>query len=324
MLGADPVRAPAERLDATNAEDVRADAVDIGAERHEEAAEVLHVRLTGSVPEGRLPLGEHRRHDSVLRPGDAGFVEEQRRAAKALGSHLVRRSRLDLGTERGERVDVGVDAAAADDVAARRRHCGGAEPGEQRPREQDGRPDLVAELLVELRRREAGRVDAHLVRPRPVGVRPRTADEREHRVHVEDPRDVSELHGLPCEQRRGEDRAARRSCSRPPARFPRASGPPRSRTTVSRRLDDGLHGDGSLPIPMNPTRDQAWETLTRYTKAEPLLRHALAVEASVGWYARHFAEDEERWRVVAPPSRFRLRDPSDARQAPAGRSADPA
>ena len=50
---------------------------------------------------------------------------------------------------------------------------------------------------------------------------------------------------------------------------------------------------------MNPTRDQAWETLTRHTKAEPLLRHALAVEASVGWYARHFGEDEEQWRVVA-------------------------
>jgi putative nucleotidyltransferase with HDIG domain len=50
---------------------------------------------------------------------------------------------------------------------------------------------------------------------------------------------------------------------------------------------------------VDPTRDQAWETLTRYTKSEALLRHALAVEASMGWYARHFGENEERWRVVA-------------------------
>jgi putative nucleotidyltransferase with HDIG domain len=50
---------------------------------------------------------------------------------------------------------------------------------------------------------------------------------------------------------------------------------------------------------VEPTRAQAWETLTRYTKSEALLRHALAVEASMGWYARHFGEDEERWRVVA-------------------------
>jgi putative nucleotidyltransferase with HDIG domain len=50
---------------------------------------------------------------------------------------------------------------------------------------------------------------------------------------------------------------------------------------------------------MEATRDRAWETLTRYTKSEALLRHALAVEASTAWYARHFGEDEERWRVVA-------------------------
>jgi putative nucleotidyltransferase with HDIG domain len=50
---------------------------------------------------------------------------------------------------------------------------------------------------------------------------------------------------------------------------------------------------------MEPTRDQAWETLTRYTKSESLLRHALAVEASTRWYARHFGEDEELCGVVA-------------------------
>jgi putative nucleotidyltransferase with HDIG domain len=50
---------------------------------------------------------------------------------------------------------------------------------------------------------------------------------------------------------------------------------------------------------VNPIRDRAWETLTTYTQSEALRRHALAVEASVGWYARHFGEDEELWRVVA-------------------------
>jgi putative nucleotidyltransferase with HDIG domain len=50
---------------------------------------------------------------------------------------------------------------------------------------------------------------------------------------------------------------------------------------------------------MEPTREQAWETLTRYTQSEALRRHALAVEASVRWYARHFGEDEELWGVTA-------------------------
>src|ERR671937_1121008 len=48
-----------------------------------------------------------------------------------------------------------------------------------------------------------------------------------------------------------------------------------------------------------PTREQAWETLTKYTQSEALRRHALAVEAAVAAYARKFGEDEELWRVTA-------------------------
>jgi putative nucleotidyltransferase with HDIG domain len=50
---------------------------------------------------------------------------------------------------------------------------------------------------------------------------------------------------------------------------------------------------------MEATRERAWETLTRYTKSEALLRHALAVEASTAAYARRFGEDEELWRATA-------------------------
>jgi putative nucleotidyltransferase with HDIG domain len=50
---------------------------------------------------------------------------------------------------------------------------------------------------------------------------------------------------------------------------------------------------------VRPTREQAWETLTRYTKGESLLRHALAVEAAVRSYARRYGEDEELWGCVA-------------------------
>jgi putative nucleotidyltransferase with HDIG domain len=50
---------------------------------------------------------------------------------------------------------------------------------------------------------------------------------------------------------------------------------------------------------VQPNREQAWETLTRYTKSEALLRHALAVEAAVRAYARKFGEDEELWGVTA-------------------------
>ena len=50
---------------------------------------------------------------------------------------------------------------------------------------------------------------------------------------------------------------------------------------------------------MAPTRERAWETLTRYTKSESLLRHALAVEACTRFYARREGADEELWGVAA-------------------------
>jgi putative nucleotidyltransferase with HDIG domain len=50
---------------------------------------------------------------------------------------------------------------------------------------------------------------------------------------------------------------------------------------------------------MEITRERAWDTLTRYTKSEPLLRHALAVEAAVRAYARKMGGDEEFWGATA-------------------------
>jgi len=46
-------------------------------------------------------------------------------------------------------------------------------------------------------------------------------------------------------------------------------------------------------------RQDAWALLNEYTKSESLLKHALAVEASVRGYARKFGEDEEGWGMTA-------------------------
>jgi putative nucleotidyltransferase with HDIG domain len=49
---------------------------------------------------------------------------------------------------------------------------------------------------------------------------------------------------------------------------------------------------------MDITREQAWALLNEYTKSPNLIKHALAVEASMRAYARHFGEDEARWGLV--------------------------
>jgi putative nucleotidyltransferase with HDIG domain len=68
---------------------------------------------------------------------------------------------------------------------------------------------------------------------------------------------------------------------------------------VTRRVRCSSRGAGYPTQPLEVARDRAWETLTRYTKSEALLRHALAVEAAVRAYARKLGGDEELWGVVA-------------------------
>lgn len=47
------------------------------------------------------------------------------------------------------------------------------------------------------------------------------------------------------------------------------------------------------------TRPVVWALLTEWTRSDSLLKHALAVEASVRGYARMFGEDEAAWGAVA-------------------------
>lgn len=45
-------------------------------------------------------------------------------------------------------------------------------------------------------------------------------------------------------------------------------------------------------------RNQAWETVCEYVKAESLRKHMLAVEFAMRAYARHFGENADSWGLV--------------------------
>ena len=119
-------------------------------------------------PTHRLALGEHGRHDRVLGRHDATPRRGTARLPRSPSvAHLVGAVELDLDAELRERVDVRVEPAPADHVAARRRHGHAAEAREQRPGEQERRADLAARA----RRRARScvtprRVDPDLVRAR--------------------------------------------------------------------------------------------------------------------------------------------------------------
>ncbi len=48
-----------------------------------------------------------------------------------------------------------------------------------------------------------------------------------------------------------------------------------------------------------PTRDEAYALLKKYNQSEALIKHALAVEAVMAYFAeKHGEEDLEKWRVI--------------------------
>ena len=117
---------PLQLLDAVDPEDVRLDALDLGAERDEEAAEILHVRLAGGVADRRLAGREDGGHHRVLGRHHARLVEEDLGAAQAVRLHLV--AALDLDA-RAEPLRARGCADRAGAARSRRRPAAARSPG---------------------------------------------------------------------------------------------------------------------------------------------------------------------------------------------------
>ena len=47
-----------------------------------------------------------------------------------------------------------------------------------------------------------------------------------------------------------------------------------------------------------PTREQAFNLLKKYNKTENLIKHALAVEGVMRYFARKRGDDEEKWGII--------------------------
>lgn len=48
----------------------------------------------------------------------------------------------------------------------------------------------------------------------------------------------------------------------------------------------------------SPTREEAFRLLKEYNQSESLIKHALAVEGVMRFFARKLGEDEEKWGVI--------------------------
>ena len=159
VIRPDAVRAATDRLPAVDGDGVRADPIDLRAERAEEMREVLHVRLAGGVAKDRRASRGGRRDERVLRRGHARLVEKDVGADERLRAQLELLVGRDVGAESLEREEVRVEPTTTDDVAAGRRQRDLTAAREQRAGEQDRRANLSAEIRIEIGRPDGLRVD---------------------------------------------------------------------------------------------------------------------------------------------------------------------
>ena len=133
---------------------------------------------------------EHRGHDRVLGAGDAGLVEEDARAAQAAGRRRSRYARptSTVAPSAAEGEQVRVDAAAADDVAARRRHVDRALARQQRAGQQDRGADAARRARRRAASLDVGGADATAFCPIHATSAPMCGDELEHGLDVADAR----------------------------------------------------------------------------------------------------------------------------------------
>jgi len=97
-------------------------------------------------------------------------------------AELVAAVQLDLGAETGERVNVGIEPAAADHIASGRRHARPANPCEQRAGNQERRANPAGELRVDFVVTISAAWQPHRVIARPFDLDPEVPQQLEHRV----------------------------------------------------------------------------------------------------------------------------------------------
>ncbi len=118
-------------------EQVRGDTLYAGSHLHEEPAELLDIRLAGSIIDGRSALSQNGRKDNIGSAGHRSLVEQHEAAVKPAfrslyGVKVPFSIIVEVGTELLKPDEMSIEPTASDLVASRlREHCL-AESGEHR------------------------------------------------------------------------------------------------------------------------------------------------------------------------------------------------
>jgi hypothetical protein len=121
MIVRDRMRAAVQVRHAADGQDIAADPANVGAHGVQHPAEALDVRFARRVGDDRLAVRANGGHDCIFRCHDTRFIEENIAADEAVRFHRIKfPSGLDRHAEFAQGVDVRIEPAASDFIAARR------------------------------------------------------------------------------------------------------------------------------------------------------------------------------------------------------------
>ncbi len=163
-VGVDLVARAVQPGDAVDANLRGSCAFDLRAHRDEQGGEVRDFGLAGAVFEQRLAFGEDGGHEDVFGAGYRDLVEDDVRAAEAIGSGFEVAVILRDDRPHGfERLEVQVDGAAADGAASGHRDPGHAGAGDERAEDERAGAHGLDDLVLGDRVREHGALDVGAV-----------------------------------------------------------------------------------------------------------------------------------------------------------------
>ena len=200
VVVADLVRRAVQRGHAVDVELVGADAGDLGAHGVEHIGQILHMRLTGGIADDGVAFADDGGHQDVFGAGDGRFVKEQVGALQATGhGEVVAVVQLDAGAQLLQAVEMRVQAAAADYVAAGRVQLGLADAVQHGCHAQDGGAHLVAQLTADHMGVDAGHVHADALAAA-LDLAAQGDDDVQHVAHIDDVGHVVQHHLLVGQQ----------------------------------------------------------------------------------------------------------------------------